>query len=152
MRNGFTLVEILIAVTVIALLAAMGIPNHLRARHNANEGAAVGNLHVAVVALESFRDTSVQPATYPPDWATLAGAIPPYVDPVLQTGTKQGYQFTYTAVDTDGDPANGYEDYTMVVTPVSAGVTGTRGFFVDRTGVIRANALGAASAADPPIG
>ena len=38
--EGFTLAEILIVVSIVAMIAAFAIPNLLRARHNANETAA----------------------------------------------------------------------------------------------------------------
>ncbi|PIW73849.1 MAG: pili assembly chaperone, partial [bacterium (Candidatus Ratteibacteria) CG_4_8_14_3_um_filter_41_36] len=54
-KKGFTLVEIMIVVAIIALLAAIAIPNLLRARLNANEGAAIGNMHTLVTALGSYQ-------------------------------------------------------------------------------------------------
>ncbi len=146
--RGFTLVEIMIVVAIIALIAAIAIPNLLRARHNANEGAAIGSMHTLVASLESFRAASVPPA-YPADWAALATADPPYIDPVLQladdsTTPKQGYFFTYTRVDPD--------TYTLIGAPSTEGVTGTRQFFADESGVIRASASGVPTVANDPIG
>lgn len=141
--GGFTLVEIMIVVAIIALIAAIAIPNLLRARHNANEGAAIGNMHTVVSAIEQFRSASAPP-TYPANWAALAGANPPYFDPVLQTGTKQGYTFTYVLVSAD--------QYTLNANPVTPNVTGTRGFFADESGVIRAAAVAPANASSPPLG
>ena len=141
--SGFTLVEIMIVVAIIALIAAIAIPNLLRARHNANEGAAIGNMHTAVSAIEQFRAASA-PVSYPADWAAMANAVPPYFDPVLGTGTKQGYTFTYVFLTAD--------TYTLNGDPVTANVTGTRGFFADESGVIRASAVAPAAVTDPPIG
>ncbi len=148
-RKGFTLVEIMIVVAIIALIAAIAIPNLLRARHNANEGAAIGNMHTFMGAVESFR-AATSPPSYPVDLAGLNAPTPPYLDPVLQTGTKQGYTFTYAGIDANGDGE--YEDFTLNADPVTANVTGTRGFFGDSSGVIRASASGSASVSDPPIG
>ena len=129
-RKGFTLVEIMIVVAIIALLAAIAIPNLLRARHNANETAAIGAMRTLSSALESFRAAQTPPA-YPDALDELSDADPPYVDATLGAGTRQGYTFTYAAVGDDN------EDYTITGNPVNAGVTGTRVFFVDSSGVIR---------------
>ena len=127
--RGLTLVEVMIVVAIIALLAAIAIPNLLRAHHNANESAAIGVMHTLSAALESFRAAQTPP-TYPTtDLTELSGATPPYIADSLADGTNQGYTFTYTPVD-----ANQYD---LVASPDVVNVTGTRDFFVDETGTIR---------------
>src|SRR3989338_7649923 len=61
-ERGFTLVEIMIVVAIIALLAAIAIPNVLRGRTTANESAAIGNLRAVLSSLEMFRSVN---NTYP---------------------------------------------------------------------------------------
>jgi len=145
-KKGFTLVEIMIVVAIIALLAAIAIPNLLRTRLNANEGAAIGNMHALVTALGSFQAAQSPPA-YPTTLGALGSANPPYVDAVLappgMVGTKQGYTFTYTNASANV--------YTITASPVTANVTGIRGFFADQSGVIRVAAVAPATVADNPI-
>jgi len=127
-RKGFTLVEIMIVVAIIILLAAIAIPNLLRARHNANEAAAIASLRTLSSAMESFRAAQT-PAAYPSVLTTLSGATPPYIDTQLGGGTKQGYTFGLSGV-------SGGNSYTITAGPQSTGVTGTRVFIVDESGVI----------------
>jgi type IV pilus assembly protein PilA len=146
-KRGFTLVEIMIVVAIIALLAAIAIPNLLRARHNANEAAGIASLRTISVACESFRAAQTPP-TYPASLAALTtpASIPPYIDaglaaaigPAGSVNERQGYFFTYALVNRN--------QYTCTATPIVAGTTGTRVFFVDESGVIRLN-----TAAGAPI-
>ncbi len=136
--RGFTLVEIMIVVAIIALIAAIAIPNLLRARHNANETAAIGNERTLVSALESFRAAQTPPS-YPANLPVLSAANPQYVSAALTAGARQGYTFTYVQVSAN--------QYTLTAAPVVANVTGTRNFFVDETGVIRVGTTNAG----PPI-
>jgi prepilin-type N-terminal cleavage/methylation domain-containing protein len=99
-RKGFTLVEIMIVVAIIALLAAIAIPNLLRARANANEAAAVAAMKTLISSAISFRSVN---AAYPTTLYSLSSATPPYIDSALGAGAKSGYTF---AISGDSD-ANG---------------------------------------------
>jgi len=126
-KKGFTLVEIMIVVAIIILLAAIAIPNLLRARLNANEAAAIGGMRTLSTALESFRAAQTAPA-YPTALAELSSATPAYIDATLGSGTKQGYSYSFTR--------NSANEYTISATPITTGVTGSRSFVLDETGVI----------------
>lgn len=54
-ENGFTLVELLVVVVIVAILAGVAIPTFLQQRERAWESAVRAELRSAVVALESYR-------------------------------------------------------------------------------------------------
>lgn len=133
-KKGFTLVEIMIVVAIIALLAAIAIPNLLRARLNANETAAQATLATISSSNISYRSVNTTYGTL----AQMIAANPPYIDSTVDDATgKQGYVFT----EGEAPTAN---TFSINAVPVTANQTGVRSFCVSDDGVIRFQAAGGA--------
>ncbi len=86
-NQGFTLVEIMIVVAIIALLAAVALPSFLRARKQAQNAKFLNALRVATSAVETY---VIENGNYPPD--SNRGVVPAglgsYLDETLGwTGT-----------------------------------------------------------------
>ena len=133
-RKGFTLVEIMIVVAIIALLAAIAIPNLLRARLQANESAAQAALKTIATAEVTWRSANADYALL----AALGAATPPYIDDVLAAGQKNGYDFATPAI------VAGSDAFVCNATPTNPGTSGVRNFCITEDGVVRVDAAIAA--------
>src|SRR5438477_10460094 len=56
-QKGFSLIELLIVVAIILIIAAIAIPNLLRARIAANEASAVSSLRTINTAMVTYSTT-----------------------------------------------------------------------------------------------
>jgi type IV pilus assembly protein PilA len=147
-EKGFSLIELLIVVAIILIIAAIAIPNLLRARIAANEASAVGSirtLNTSEVTYSSTYGTGFAPLANlgGPAACVAAAATACLIDPVMTSGTKTGYTLAAVAATGAGSVLAPFQTFEDNATPLSVS-TGTRAFCSDESGVIRYNLTGTA--------
>jgi hypothetical protein len=139
----------LLAIIPLLIVAAIAIPGLLRARMQANESVAVGDIRTMIAAEETYRamagaygplECLAQPATCHP----RAGTVPLIDASLVSSAPKAGYLRTFHAGPSAAIPGGhaGLSSFAYVVVPARPGRTGMRAFCGDSTGVICATGVG----------
>jgi prepilin-type N-terminal cleavage/methylation domain-containing protein len=148
-QKGFSLIELLIVVAIILIIAAIAIPNLLRARIAANQASAVGSVRTITTAQVTYSSTwGVGYATALAKLGGAAGCVPAaatacLIDPILSTGTKSGYTMVTVGATGAGTTVSPNQTFETNATPVNTS-TGTTSYCSDQSGVIRYNTAGTA--------
>jgi type IV pilus assembly protein PilA len=148
---------LLIAIALIA--AAVGIPQMLRFRKNANQASAVLVLH-AIGQAEATYNITYPANGYACTLATLGGdsgsgaptaQAAQLIDPTLAaTGRKSGYTFTIVCgAKVTLNDQDSYTSYQLTAVPDQVGKTGNKGYCSDQDGVVRFDPSGGTNCTQP---
>ena len=137
-ESGFTLVELLIVISIVVILMLVLIPQLTSARIAGNETAARADLRNITSAELSYA-TSFPEKGFTCNFSDLTGGASSFLDKGLAGGAQAGYTFTFSGCTTKGGAVNYYQ---LVAQPQVVGKTGRASFCTDVNGSITSDPTG----------
>jgi type IV pilus assembly protein PilA len=132
----------IVGIPVILIVAAIAIPNLLRARMAANESSAVGSVRTLEAAEITY--SAAHPVQgYTCSLSDLAAAAS--INGPLATGQKSGYAFELTGCSAETEDGPNVK-YQIVAYPLRDNQTGVRAFCSDESAAIKVDSGGSARA------
>ncbi|MCP4641835.1 MAG: prepilin-type N-terminal cleavage/methylation domain-containing protein [bacterium] len=154
---GFTMVELMIVMEIIVIIAALAIPQIMRAVMSANENSASGSLRNVAVGQASFKTAGFADVDGDGegDYGTLdqlanpdaSGVTPPFIDRHIASGLKSGYVFVMTVMTGGPGAPPAFQCYGV---PAKPGRTGFKMYYVDDSNVIRVTTDGTLPGPESP--
>jgi type IV pilus assembly protein PilA len=135
--GGFTLIELMIVVGIIAIIAAIAIPNLVEARKSANELTTIAMLRTLHTSQTLFREADREGDGLI-DYGSLAELeATDLIDAVLGSGTRSGYEFEMDRCY-GGIPAGslGETMFWSFANPIHLDASGNRSFCMNQDGVV----------------
>ncbi len=111
-EQGFTLIELIVVVSIILILAALIVPNLVDIEDRARRNAVIADAKALKIAFDLYFDDNKQ---YPPDatianYGGLLNTLSPYV--TLQP-TENDANFTFS--DYVGQPSGNKKKFTLII-------------------------------------
>lgn len=112
MRKGFTLIEVLVAVTIISVLASIGVVAYTSVNKRARDAKRKGDVEQIRSALEMYRaDIGYYPNIGSGSWTNASGLSTPLVStylPAIPSDPKSTQTYRYKATNLSGSTYYGY--------------------------------------------
>lgn len=136
LRRAFTIVELLMVCAIIALLAALSIPNLVASKLKANETSAIAKLKKIHAAQFSFKNSDLDndgKGNFGNMQALITAGQIDFGNGTNAPFNSDGYAFE---CEPSSDPSQVNYAFVATANPINPGSTGERNFVMDINGLV----------------